>query len=1119
MIFFKAILSAFLSLTLLSNCANRDGVNNNRDPVNGMQIESAPELTVSIILPKAGNFRAGERVTFLAEVTNSGGTVSAATTLQFYRSPDPEISMVDDTPVGTPQDVAVIAAGRSKSIDLDIMLPISPGRYHYGACVAAVEGEDALNNCSSGVMLMVDVFAPDLTVSITKPTAEIFTIKENVTFTAMVTNSGGAVSAATTLQFYRSADPEISMLDDTPVGESQDVAILSTGGSRNIGSDITMPATPGRYHYGACVIAVEGEDALNNCSSGVMIRVNVLSLSVSLTRPTAGIFTIKENVTFTAMVTNRHRRVSAATTLQFYRSTDAMLSTPTAVGSPQNVARLSVSASQNFSSVITMSATPGTYHYFACVKAIAGEDALNNCSSGVMVMVDVPDLTVGVTIPTAGAFTIRESVTFTAMITNGGGVDSALTTLQFYRSTDAMLSMPTAVGLLQDVAIIAAGGSTSISLAIMMPATAGTYHYFACVTAVEGEDDSNNCSSGVMVMIEVPELTVGITMPTAGTFITGESVTFTAMVMNGGGITSVATTLQFYRSTDSTMIYMDANREGTPQNVAIIAAGGSTSISLAIMMPATAGTYHYGACVTAVEGEDDSNNCSPGVMITVDPAAPNLTVEIISPASGMFAPGIAVPFTARVANSGNVASTATTLQFYRSTDSTMIYMDTNSEGASQNVAAVAARDSRDITLDITIPTTIDTYHYGVCVGMLVTEATDTDSSNNCSQAVEVTVLATDTPELIVDVVKTASTAFEVGSSQTFTATVRNVGGTISAATKLRFYRSTDETISTTDDTAVGGTNSQTVAAIAVGGSLDVNLDIQVTTTAGMYHYGACVTAIVGETSTTNNCSSGKMIEVVDGYSQMRSGAAELAIGSSIKGTLSMCGSMSFDITNENDANCDGDYFKLRSSSVQGVIIYTQGSVFTEGHLFDAGGTLLSSARDVLDINNFRIAYILEANTDYFIRVTSSYDGDANPSDRIGSYTLHIEGRDITSAKKIDVPTSSMRTTTISGDKYLAFGVRYYRLELDSQKKLNFTTGDDDDNQSGVGMNIYIVNSTGEKVRHDHFDYYANSDGNYFAGFTETFKSGTYYIQLSSSVPPPRVDSEAISLETITVKLR
>ena len=87
----------------------------------------------------------------------------------------------------------------------------------------------------------------------------------------------------------------------------------------------------------------------------------------------------------------------------------------------------------------------------------------------------------------------------------------------------------------------------------------------------------------------------------------------------------------------------------------------------------------------------------------------------------------------------------------------------------------------------------------------------------------------------------------------FTLSVRvtNAGDGASEATRLRYYRSTDSTI-TSSDTEQG---SESVGALAAAGRSDHVYGGTAPSEAGTYYYGACVDSVTNESDTTDNCSS------------------------------------------------------------------------------------------------------------------------------------------------------------------------------------------------------------------------------------------------------------------------
>ncbi len=102
-----------------------------------------------------------------------------------------------------------------------------------------------------------------------------------------------------------------------------------------------------------------------------------------------------ESFTFSATVRNQGTGQSTATTLRYYRSTDAAISaTDTEVGTDA-VGGLAAAASSDQSITLTAPSTAGTYYYGACVDPVSGEtDAGNNCSNSSMVTVSSASMTV-----------------------------------------------------------------------------------------------------------------------------------------------------------------------------------------------------------------------------------------------------------------------------------------------------------------------------------------------------------------------------------------------------------------------------------------------------------------------------------------------------------------------------------------------------------------------------------------------------------------------------------------------------------------------------------------------------------------------------------------------------
>ena len=125
-----------------------------------------------------------------------------------------------------------------------------------------------------------------------------------------------------------------------------------------------------------------------------------------------------------------------------------------------------------------------------------------------------------------------------------------------------------------------------------------------------------------------------------------------------------------------------------------------------------------------------------------------------------------------------------------------------------------------------------------------------------ARAVDV-VPSSGSPDLEVRAVSVTDASPGPGGAFTLSATVRNAGAGASASTTLRYYRSSDATVST-GDTAVG---TDAVAALSAGETSPQSVPLTAPAGAGTYYYGACVDAVTDESDATDNCSASVQVDV------------------------------------------------------------------------------------------------------------------------------------------------------------------------------------------------------------------------------------------------------------------
>ena len=165
--------------------------------------------------------------------------------------------------------------------------------------------------------------------------------------------------------------------------------------------------------------AVAGEsDTSNNCSTSVPVNVlvsepqmqdqpdlEVGTPTVDVASPEAG-----ATITLSATVSNTGSGASEATTLRFYRSTDAAITTTHTEVGTDNVGALTASGTSEGSVSVAVPRSMGRYFYGACVDALADESNItNNCSTPVTVTVVAPQQPEGA--PSVGIYSASSAVT------------------------------------------------------------------------------------------------------------------------------------------------------------------------------------------------------------------------------------------------------------------------------------------------------------------------------------------------------------------------------------------------------------------------------------------------------------------------------------------------------------------------------------------------------------------------------------------------------------------------------------------------------------------------------------------------------------------------------------
>ena len=320
-----------------------------------------------------------------------------------------------------------------------------------------------------------------------------------------------------------------------------------------------------------------------------------------------------------------------------------------------------------------------------------------------------------------------------------------------------------------------------------------------------------------------------------------------AQTLNPGGTRSISAS-QYFTDPDGDALTYTATSSNT--SVATVSVSGSTVTIRAVA------TGRATITITARDPGGLTARQQASVNV-VSSAAPDLEFTNVTPRSVTAAPGgtFSVRFTIR--NSGDAAAAATTMRFYESDNATISTSDR--EFDDDAFAALAAGSSRTVTYNITLHSNASpgVIYVGSCLDPVSGES---DTSNNCSPSVRVTITSAGSPDLEYTDVTPRSVVVSAGSSFNVTFTIENSGDAASAATTIRYYQSADANISTSDRQITSGP----FPALGPGGTRRAILTVSIPSNLATQtiYIGSCLDPVTGESNTNNNCSPSVRVRIL-----------------------------------------------------------------------------------------------------------------------------------------------------------------------------------------------------------------------------------------------------------------
>lgn len=445
-------------------------------------------------------------------------------------------------------------------------------------------------------------------------------------------------------------------------------------------------------------------------SADLVIEPTVDGWDFQITASTNSVVGGGDSFTLTAVVSNASgaNEPTPASTLIYYQSSDATISSGDTSLGADAVAALAVAAMSTYNIGLMAPTTAGTVYYGACMPPTGNElNASDNCSAGVAVTVSSDwDFQVA-TSANSTSVGGGDWFTLTAVVSNASNAlgPAPVRTLRYYRSDDSTVSSSDSQIGTDAVPSLAVGAASTQSISIqIIGISAGTYHYGACMPATSGEADATDNCSGVAVTVSGWDFVVSASVSSTSVAV-GDTFTMTAVVSNNADANEPTpeSTLSYYMQSGSTFTFLG---EDTVPGLAV---GAESTQDIGVTAPAIAGTYSYTACVLVSERDlDPFDNCSTGATVTVggwdfvvDASVSSTSVEV----------GETFTLTAMVTNDAGLAKEPTpesTLTYYVQIDGfTMLGVDT--------VPSLAVGAESTQSIEVMAPAIAGTYGYLVCI--------------------------------------------------------------------------------------------------------------------------------------------------------------------------------------------------------------------------------------------------------------------------------------------------------------------------------------------------------------------------------------------------------------------
>ena len=419
--------------------------------------------------------------------------------------------------------------------------------------------------------------------------------------------------------------------------------------------------------------------------------------------------------TITVSDTTRNQGTGAAgegSQTSYYLSRDVFLDGADTLLGGRPVEPLAIGGTSTATVSLTLpdAVATGTYFIFAKADALGGLVEVNETNNHRAAAISIgPDLLVtNFTAPAAAAAGATVTVSDTTANQGSAPVPASLT--MFYLSTNVAYDAADILLQSRNVGPLPAGGASTGSATLTLPATlaTGTYYLIAQADGDGAIAELNEINNGRAVAIRVgPDLVVSaFTAPLRAA--AGGTIVVTDTTANSGSGAAGASTTAFYLSANITLEAGDI-RLSPSRPVPALAAGQSSASTTTVTLPEIApGPWYLLAAADdgagVLETLETNNVKFASVLV-----GPDLMFGFATSPSTAVA-GSVIAASSTVRNAGAAAAATSTIRFYLSTNVSLDASDVLLN-ASQQVPMLAPDGSFASTTQITLPSDrVGTYY-------------------------------------------------------------------------------------------------------------------------------------------------------------------------------------------------------------------------------------------------------------------------------------------------------------------------------------------------------------------------------------------------------------------------